>query len=146
MATKTSKTASNPFDIDFTKIMADYKMPGVDMDSIMATQQKNVDALTNANQAAVDGAQALAQRQMEMFHQAFEQVQELAKAMSGQTTPQDFAAKQTELMKSAIEKAISNSRELAELATKSQYEAADIMNKRYTELLDEMKSAIDKTK
>jgi len=145
MATN-SKSAKNPFDFDFTKLMADYKMPGVDMDAIMAAQQKNMEALTSANQAAVDGAQALAQRQMEMFQQAFEQVQAATQAMSGKATPQEFAATQAEMMKTAVEKAIANSRELAELATKSQYEAADIMNKRYTELLDELKGAIAKTK
>lgn len=142
MATKSSKSA-NPFDFDLSKVMADYKMPGVDMDAIMATQQKNIDALTNANQAAVDGAQALAQRQMEMFQQAMEQVQNVAQTMTGKMNPQDFAKAQAEMMKTAMEKAISNSRELADLATKSQYEAADIMNKRYAEMLDEMKKAID---
>ena len=55
------------FDIgkfDVQKAFADFKVPGVDMEALLTAQKKNIAALTEANQHAVAGVQALAQRQV----------------------------------------------------------------------------------
>jgi phasin family protein len=50
------------------------------------------------------------------------------------------AEKQAEVVKAAVEKAVANARELTELATKSQGEAFDVLNKRFIESVDEVKT------
>ena len=46
----------NPFlNIDFQKMMMDFKMPGIDADALMNAQQKNIEAISNANQLAAEG-------------------------------------------------------------------------------------------
>ena len=59
---------------DPTKIMGEvqnllqqYKLPGLDMEALAATQKKNIEALTTANRTAVEGLQALARRQTEVL-------------------------------------------------------------------------------
>ena len=51
-----------------------------------------------------------------------------------------------ELLKDAVEKALANMRELAEMAGKSNTEAFDTIHKRFTESLDEVKTEVLKLK
>src|ERR1039457_4145283 len=48
---------------DFTKLMKDFKLPGVDIATIMDREKKNIEALTEANRVAFEGWQALVHRQ-----------------------------------------------------------------------------------
>jgi phasin family protein len=49
------------------------------------------------------------------------------------------AAKQAELGKQTFEKALANMRELAEMATKSQTQAWEVVSRRFHENLEELK-------
>lgn len=142
-----AKTTGNPFlDIDVTKFLGDYKVPGVDMDSLLASQRKNIEAITAANQLAVEGLQAVIRRQAEILRQSLEESSALMSDLMAAGSPEDKAAKQTDLVKAAFEKALANSRELAELVAKSNTEAAEILSRRFSESLDELKLAIAKAK
>lgn len=142
-----AKTTGNPFlDIDVTKFLGDYKVPGVDVDSLLASQRKNIEAITAANQLAVEGLQAVIRRQAEILRQSLEESSALMSDLMAAGSPEDKAAKQTDLVKAAFEKALANSRELAELVAKSNTEAAEILSKRFSESLDELKLAIAKSK
>ena len=127
---------------DMTKMLGDVKIPGFDMDAIMAAQRKNIEALTAANQTAVQGMQAVAQRQAEILSQAMNEVSSIAQQLSGSGNPQEMTAKQTELARKAFEQALSNMRELAEMVSKSNTEAFAIINKRVTESLQELKTLV----
>ncbi|PIE83054.1 MAG: phasin [Candidatus Contendobacter odensis] len=128
---------------DFSKVLGDMKVPGFDAEAMMNAQQKNIEALTAANQAAVQGMQAIAQRQAEILSQAMNEVsgvaQELANASSNS---QEMTTKQAELARKAFEQALSNMRELAEMVNKSNAEAFSIINQRVTDSLQEIKSAM----
>lgn len=134
----------NPFaDMDFQKMMADFKVPGVDMQEVLESQRRNLEALTSANQLAAEGVQAVARRQAEIMRETMAEVQKATREiMSTGGTPEQAVAKQTELARSAFEHAISNMREVAEMMTKSQNEAADVINRRISESLDEIKRMV----
>ncbi|MFO1423748.1 MAG: phasin family protein [Candidatus Competibacteraceae bacterium] len=127
---------------DLTKLLGDVKIPGFDMDAIMAAQRKNIEALTAANRAAVEGMQAVAQRQAEILSQAMGEVSSIAQQLSTVGNPQEMTTKQTELARKAFEQALANMRELAEMVSKSNTEAFAIINKRVTESLQELKSLV----
>jgi phasin family protein len=59
-------------------------------------------------------------------------------------SPEDKAARQTELTKEAFKSAIANMRELAEMVAKSQGEAFEVINKRVTDSLDELRDTMAK--
>lgn len=131
---------------DFSKAFTDYKIPGVDGNIILESQRKNVEALAQANKVALEGMQAVFKRQAEILGQAMEEMQTTIKEFSTVGEPQDKVAKQTELVKGAVEKALDNMRELAEMAGKSNTEAFETIHGRFTESLDEVKSEVLKLK
>jgi phasin family protein len=133
----------NPFmDMDLSKMLGDFKMPGVDLDKIAHTQRKNVEALTNANQLAAEGFQAVARRQAEIMRQTLEEAGRSMRGLMDHSAPEDRMVKQTELAKTAFETALANMRELAEMVTKANLEAFDVINRRVAESLDELKDMI----
>jgi phasin family protein len=130
---------------DMTKMLGDVKIPGFDMNAIMAAQRKNIEALTAANQAAVQGMQAVAQRQAEILSQAMNEVSSIAQQLAGSASnPQEMTTKQAELARKGFEQALANMRELAEMVSKSNTETFAIINKRVTESLQELKSLVAK--
>jgi phasin family protein len=125
------------FESDPTALMAAFKMPGVDLESLMAAQRKNLEALTKANQLTVESIQTVAKRQAELVRESF---QEAGAAMSGLMSGDEPAQRithQTELAKKAVEDAVANAREVAEIFTKAASEAFEILNKRVVEGFDE---------
>ncbi len=147
MTTK-SENPFNPFNVDmsnFTKLMSEMKVPGLDVEAMMATQRKNIEALSAANQLAVEGMQAVAKRQAEILAEAMSQMSEVAKTMSSvSSNPQEMSTKQAELVKSIFEKTMGYMRELAEMISKSNTEAFEVINKRFNESLEELKAMMPK--
>lgn len=135
---------TGPFDVDFTKMVGEFKLPLVDMDQMMAIQRKNIEAFTAANQLTVEGLQALMRRQAEIVKSSVEEAGSIVSELVAAGTPEDKMVRQVELMKSAYEHAMSNAKELAELASKSNGEAAEIIAARITDSLDEIKSVAKK--
>ncbi|HXP97228.1 MAG TPA: phasin family protein [Telmatospirillum sp.] len=141
-----AKQPETPFDFDISKFIGDFKVPGLDVESLVASQRKNIEALTQANKLAFEGVQAVFKRQVEILRQTLEESSTVAKELVEVGTPQEKAIRQTELAKDAFERALSNSRELAEIIAKSNSEAFELLNKRFTQVLDEVKDGIGKTK
>ena len=147
-----ASTTQSPFgDFDVskffnpTKLFSDLKFSGFDMEAVMAGQRRNIEAFTAANQAALEGFQTLAKRQAEMVRQSVDETNKAVKEMFAAGSPEEKAARQTELTKAAFERAVSNTRELTQLVARSQSEAIDVINKRVAESLDEVKGLIAKT-
>jgi phasin family protein len=116
------------------------------METIVATQRKNIDALTKANQLAIEGFQTVARRQAEIIRSGIEEASTMMRDLMSSTSNEERMTKQTAIAKHSIEKAISNARELAEIVTKAQTEAFDVLNKRFTEGFDEVGGMIKKKK
>jgi phasin family protein len=128
-----------------TKFFSDIKFNGFDVEAVMAAQRRNIEAFTAANQAALEGLQTLAKRQAEMVRQSVDEANKAVKELLAAGSPEEKAARQTELTKVAFERAVSNTRELTQLVARSQSEAIDVINKRVAEGLDEVKGLLAKT-
>jgi phasin family protein len=139
-----SKQAEQLFDFDISKYMGDFKVPGVDVETLVGSQRKNIEALTQANKLAYDGLQAVLKRQVEILRQTMDEVAVVSKDIAEPGNPQDKAAKQAELAKEAFERSLSNMRELAEMIAKANNEAFELLNRRFTQNLDEMRDVFVK--
>ena len=128
------------WDMDMSKMFADLKLPKVDMDAVMATQRKNIEALTSANKLAFEGMQAIARRQADVMRQMMEEMSGMISDMMAAGSPEEKVARQAELAKQTFEKILSNMKELAEMLSKSNSEAATVINARISESLDELKA------
>ena len=128
------------WDMDMSKMFADLKLPKVDMDAVMATQRKNIEALTSANKLAFEGMQAIARRQADVMRQMMEEMSGMISDMMAAGSPEEKVARQAELAKQTFEKILSNMKELADMLSKSNSEAATVINARISESLDELKA------
>jgi phasin family protein len=146
-------TPKMPFgDFDFAKMfdmpkqMGDFKFAPVDMEGLVAAQRKNVEALAQANQLVVESMQAIARRQSEIFRSMMEEASTAMREVMAAGSPEEKAAKQTEIAKEAFQRAIVNMRELSELVAKSQNETLEVVQKRVADSLDEIKTLVAKKK
>ena len=110
---------------DFTKLMSQFQLPGVDFTALVDRERKNIEALVKANRIAFEGWQRLVRRQAEMLQETMQKVVADASLLD--------AKKRADLAKEGFEKALADMRELAEMATKSQKEAFDVVRKRIEE-------------
>ena len=134
-------------DFDFTKIFAEMKMPALpNMDAFVAANRKNMETLSAANRIALEGAQAVARRHMEIMQQSMTEMTEAMKALSSLEAPQAKAAKQAEMLKQAYERAVANMKEIGDLMQHSHAEAMKLLNNRFAEAMDEVKALADKSK
>ena len=121
----TEKGAETPV-FDFTKLMSQFQLPGVDFAALVDRERKNIEALAKANRIAFEGWQRLVRRQAEML-------QETMKKVVADAGQEDAKKKRADLAKEGFEKALANMRELAEMTTRSQKEAFDVVRKRIEE-------------
>ncbi len=129
----------NFLDTDFSKAFAGFTLPGFDAESVLTSQRKNVEALTQANQLAAEGLQTVAKRQVEIAKEAIEEASTLMRDITQPTAPEDRVAKSAELLKQTFEKGLANARELALTLAKAQTEAFDVITKRVAEGLEEIR-------
>ena len=132
-------------EMDIMKVLADFRLPGMpDMEALAASQRRNFEAMSAANKVALEGAQAVARRHTEIMQQSMSEMTQAMQSVAGAQDPQARAAKQAEMLKSAYERAVGNMREVADLIQKSNTEALSVLNQRFTEAMEEVKTMMAK--
>lgn len=130
---------------EFTKMFGEMKWPMMpDMDGFIAAHRRNLETLSAANRVALEGAQTVAKRHMEIVQQTMQEMTETIRDLSSPGSPQEKAAKQAALVKQAYERAVSHMKELAELIQRSNGEALQMLNQRFAEAMDEVKVLAEK--
>ena len=133
------------FDADKLKeLFSAAKLPGVDADAVLASQQKNVDALIEANQVVIAGYQDLYKRQVALFEAAVTETKDKLTQVQGQTPTAEQATQSVDALKVAFEKSAADVKELAELAQKANTGAFEIVKTRAEEAVAEFKAAAEK--
>lgn len=135
--------SSFPQGPDMTKFFTSLKFPMLDMQLLVGIQKKNVEAMQAANQLTVEGLQALVRRQVQIMQENVSQASQIMGALVSAGTPEDKILRQVDLVKSVYESALSNAKELTELASKSNGEATEILTSRVADSLAEMKSVAE---
>ena len=131
---------------DFTKMFTEMKLPSLpDGEALLGAHRRNVEALTSANRIAMEGAQAVAKRHMEIMQQTLAEMSEQVRALSSAETPSAKAARQAELLKQSYERAVANAKELTDLIQRANAEAIGALNHRFMEAMDEVKQLAAKS-
>ena len=71
--TEKGTVGETPF-FDFTKLMSQFQLPGVDFATLVDRERKNIEALAKANRIAFEGWQRLVRRQAEMLQETMKKV------------------------------------------------------------------------
>ena len=122
-----SAGAKSSDELGIVKLLKQLRLPGVDINALIESQRKDIEALSIASQQARDGYLSLAQKQTELLNAAMMQLQSLVK--EGTTS----AAERTEQAKSALNSALGNMRELAEISRRSHEQAFSTISERVRE-------------
>lgn len=127
---------------ELLKLLAGLKVPGVDMDALVASQRQNLEAVGVANRAALEGIKAAGEWQVKILHETMQQLTAAIEALAKQGSPQEAVVTETELAKKAFETAVKEMRELAEIVTKANKQATEAIVKRIPESLGEIKDVL----
>ena len=128
----------------FKNLGEQLKIAPFDMTKIMEHQQKNLEAMTRSWQAMAGAANEIAQKQRAIFEQAVKDVTAMVQEYKPGGSPQEIMAKQAAFAKKAMEAAIANTRDIAELVQKSSTEAFKIVQDRMKESYEEIKASVEK--
>lgn len=153
-------SSQNPFDLSevfkkldagalteqYKEFFGKFNLPNLDMTAVIEAQNKNVQALTAANRAMLEGTQTLMKRQSEMVKQVVSEASEAAKSLGGSATPQEAADKQIKLIEDSVSEALSNFAEISEMVRKTQDETAKLVTARFNESMEELRANIGKLK
>jgi phasin family protein len=127
---------------ELLKVLAQLKVPGVDMDALVASQRDNLEALSASNRAAIEGMKAVAEWQKKVLQETITAITGAVGALAKSGSPQEMVVEQTELANKAFEVAVRQMRELSEIVTKANKEATEAIVKRIPESLDEIKDVL----
>jgi phasin family protein len=120
------------------KFGSDLGLPKVDVDQLIDAHRKNLDALDRSVKVAAEGAKSLADKQREILESALTEAAAMARDFKPTGDPQQIVAKQTEFAKKAFESAVQNTRDVAELATKTTSDATAIIRDRLRDSLSDL--------
>lgn len=134
---KTTSSANGFFDV--SKMLEDFRFPGLDFQALADAQRKNLEALAQANQLAIDGVRALAQRQGEIAREAAEEASAVLRDWTLPGAPEDRFAKSLETAKLAFEKGFANARELNDMGRKASTDVFGVIARRVSEGFDEVR-------
>jgi phasin family protein len=132
---------SNPFS-KLIQMLEQFRVPGVDMSSIIEARRKDIEALLDVNRSAYESMQAVARKQTEILTQAMQGLQDFAKAAATGGVGAPDVAKQTELARKAYQKALADMTDLAEMVRKSQVDAMAGITQRATQSLEDLKKLV----
>lgn len=134
--------AGSPFNAEeMMKLFGSLKLPSAEqLQALADAQKRNLEAMVAANRLAMEGAQALARRNLDILQQAMaELAQTMQNLASLEGNPAQKAQQQAEAMKAAYERAVANMKELADLIQKSNGEAMEVLNRRFSEAMEELR-------
>ena len=131
---------------EFTRMFGEMKFPMMpDMEGFLSAHRRNMETLASANRVALEGAQTVAKRHMEIVQQTMQEMTDTIRELTTTESPQARAARQAELVKQGYERAVAHMRELADLIQRSNGEALSMLNHRFTEAMDEVKAMAQKS-
>ena len=101
------------------KFGSDLGLPKVNVDKLLESHKKNIDALSQSATVAAQGAQSVAQKQREIFEAGLQEATKLAQGYQPLGKLQDNLALQTEFAKKVFEIAVKGAQESATTARQS---------------------------
>ncbi|NBX67138.1 MAG: phasin family protein [Proteobacteria bacterium] len=117
--------------------------PVFDLKSIMETQRKNMQAMTEIMQLGMESMQQAASRQAELVGRMVQDNSSYASTIMTEGTPEQKVQRQAELVRKSYEATVAGAREVGDIISKSGEEAAEIINRRVSASLTEFKAAFD---
>lgn len=129
----------------FTRALGDLGLPDMfDFAALSAAYNRNMEAVSAATRASVQGAERVARCEIEMVQQVMTDLSEAMRLLMSAETPMARAAHCAELSRRSCERAVANIREVNELIQNSQREAFDLLNRCALATMAEVQDSFEK--
>jgi phasin family protein len=123
------------------KFGSDLGLPKLNVDELLQTQKKNIDALGQSAKVAAQGAQSVAQKQREVLEAGLREAATLAREYKPLGKVHENIALQTEFARKVFEIAVQGAQESASTARQSTTEAVKIIQDRVKESFEEIRAS-----
>ncbi|MCF1369276.1 phasin family protein [Burkholderia cenocepacia] len=127
--------ASQLFD-DIVKLIKQYNVPGIQLDAILSSRRKDLEAMLEIGKTLQGGGQSIAQKQAEILRTSLEDLRNVLAAQTSADGDKVAAANET------IQRAFGNVSELVQIALKSQSAAFDTLRARTEASLAEWRALL----
>ena len=117
-------------------------VPKLDVDKLIESQRKNIDALGQSAKAAAGGAQSVVQKQREVIEAGLREASTLMRGFQPLGNPRETLSAQTQFARKVFEIAVRGAQETAEMTGKSTTEVVDIIRDRMKESWDEIRDSV----
>jgi len=121
---------------DLAAPLKKFSLPKVDVDGIVESRRKDIDALVAANAATLQGVQELGRTEAELLKGALDQAQSLLRRL--RHTGGEAPASMRDLVVQGVQRTLSDMRELAETGYRVQAETFAVISRRAQENLQEL--------
>jgi phasin family protein len=130
----------------FSDMGKQFNLPKIDYDALLETHRKNIDAVQKSALALSQDGRTLLTQQQEVFANVAQESRELIAEFKPAGSPQEIAAKQTELARRTFEAVVKNTKDVADLVQTSGGAATAIIMNRIRESIAEARAAIESRK
>ena len=125
-----------------TKLGAALSLPKPNVDQLVETQKKNIEALGQNAQVVAQGAQSVAQKQRELMEAELREAMAFARENQPLGRVNANLAQQTEVARKIFEIVVEGAQETAATARQSGTDAVKIVQDRMKEALEGMRGSI----
>jgi phasin family protein len=134
----TDPFSTNPFIDMMRKFGTDLQVPKLDLDQMVESHRKNIEALSSSVTAMTEGAQVMAQKQREVVEASLREASALAQEFTAHSDQN--LARQTAFTKKVFDIAVQGARDTAQLNRMSTADAVKVLQDRMREGLEEIRS------
>ena len=124
----------------------DLGLPKLNVDELLQTQRKNIEALSESTKMAAQGAQSVAQKQREVLEAGLREAVTLAREYKPLGKVHENIALQTEFAKKVFEITVQGAQESASTARQTTTDAVKIIHDRVKESLEEIRASVRPSK
>ena len=129
---------------EYTKLITQFKLPGVDVAAFLESRRKDFEALAEANMTALAGVQQISQKQVDIARAKMAELQSLVSKLA--TPGGEGGVIAGEGVKDALQKAFVDMQELADVAYHAQADSIAVVTKRFAEHVEEVKALVQQKK
>jgi len=130
----------------FADMGKQFNLPKIDYDALLDSHRKNIEAMQKSAAVLSEGGKAIFAKQQEIMSDVIREGRQMIADFKPSGSPQEIAAKQSELAKRVFEASVKNTKDIAELIQKSATEAPKIIMDRMRESFAEARAAIESRK
>ncbi|WP_050419972.1 phasin family protein [Bradyrhizobium tropiciagri] len=124
------------------KFGTDLGLPKLNVDELLQTQKKNLEALGQSAKVAAQGAQSVAQKQREVLEAGLREASTLAREYKPLGKVHENLALQTEFARKMFDIAVKGAQDSASTARQSTTDAVKIIQDRMKESFEEFRASV----